>query len=245
MSENEIFITVIIAIAASVAGSFVGGTILGNYISGRIEAKKETKELDKIRFLLSHDFSRIFYLCRTKKEQVEIIQNKLQDASYAIQFVNTKYELRKLIEPLVLSALFVYWKTLETNSSLIKLEPREIQILQASHDNISAIHENTNAGWLSKAVELEKYVVNASLLPQQKVPILQQRLKIYFETFHIGLGTIATSFAALQTIGWLDLNAVLKTSDQLPFGISVKEGVYVDEKGAWDTKPFGNAKLMK
>lgn len=208
-NDDEIILalSILLPIFTGVAGLYVG-----HYLSENSRRQRQKEELRKIQRLINLDFSRIYHLNKNMKLNHKNMFEDLQKPNAFKQFVINRTTLTNLIRYLKAGLKFYHWNTLENSSSLIKLEPDEIQRIQFAHDQIEGVDKNNEEGWLALANVLETSLTKISEQSKREI-FFKTQVMAYFESIFIGYTTIDEAYNQLN-IKWSDLDLFLKEYPQ-------------------------------
>ncbi len=209
MSFHEIILPSIVTLI----GVF-GGLIVGRHLTDRTERKKRDDELNNVKKLLSLDYSRIYHYYNN----VSVSQRNFHGAynlntNILLPFVIDANSLQDLLVMLTFTKKFAYWDALFSSGSLIRLPPRDLEIIQVSHDTILATMNNQENAWQALALELERVVTNVGLTPNTRVLVFQRNINQYFRSLFAGYETMNVMVNAIREIDWLDLDAILHSEN--------------------------------
>jgi len=209
MSFHDLIIPAVIALI----GVF-GGLFAGRSLTDRSERRKRDDELNNIKKLLSLDYSRIIHYYNNKSASHRNFHGVYNlNTNALLPFVIDEKSLQDLMVMLTFTKKFAYWDALFSSGSLIRLPPRDLEIIQVSHDTILATMNNQENAWQALALELERVVTNIGLAPNTRVLVFQRNINQYFRSLFAGYSTMNVMVNAIREIDWLDLDAILHSEN--------------------------------
>lgn len=206
-------------------GAIIGATTTFGFLY-KWEVDKKKNELKKIRQIINDDFFRI---CSTSKNLQNFILSILKNEEDKFekltdQVIYDAQRGRYLTSMLDFRQSFLLWNSIVTSGSLVKLQPEEIQLINASHDFIESVidanvreFENCN-----KRIEraFDKDVPNTILF-------IKINLESFLKISYINLNEITKRFDYLcENISWMKSEfSTAKLSELNPTYEPKEEGV--------------------
>jgi len=223
-------------ILISVIAVFVG-IFIGQHISDRRENQRKEEELKKTKFLISHDYSRIYHICKKREEKSKEIHEKLyQDYNFAKRFVNHPEAHTPLMADIIFDAKFVLFDAIH-KTGLYRLEWDELGVIVKTHNAIDELARAIERDWAKLGMEItsifQKSIQNNEL-EQVRVTHLRNQLNSYFQIIFSSYKTIWTWYDYIKKITWINLDEVNQPSmeggiPQTNFGKKIK----VDSHGTY------------
>jgi len=202
MTFHEIW-SILIPSVIGFAG-VLSGIWIGYHISNENERQREKKEIKKIQRLLTLDFSQIYRLNKKQHENNIKIIEQIQLTSNVNKYISDIESLIKFITKFSPKTIFTNWNALETSGSLIKLDERDIVLIQLAHDKLLEIRDQELIIWADLKDKISKLLVIKDTRTQE---LFIKYILNYWNNEIPIQETRNNQFEYLKKINWIDLNA--------------------------------------
>jgi hypothetical protein len=179
------------------------GVLMGFGVSEIRDLNRSKMELEKIHVLLSEEFNRLLVLTKEVMAHTKDFKTQLTTAEYLRNIISDDLILKKAIMNTIQPLKFAYWKSLESSGSLIKLEAREIQLVQSAHDYLEATNANSEMAGMGVRRDIDEYFPRFSELSKRiwinstLIPYVETSFKSCEETYN--------ALYSLIEINWMNL----------------------------------------
>ena len=191
------------------------GILVGQHLSDRRENQRKKEELRKTKFLLSHDYSRIYLICKKREKKAKEIHEKLyQDYDFAKRFVNHPEAHTPLMADIIFDAKFVLFDAIR-KTGLHRLEWDELGVIVRTHNDIDELTKAIERDWAKLGMDItsifQKSLQNKES-EQVRVTHLRNYLNPYFTIIFSSYRTIWTWYDYIKKITWINLDEAKQPS---------------------------------
>jgi len=228
MSFHE-YLTIIAPIVSVFVGIWVG-----QHLSDRKENQRNKDGLRKIKFLLNHDYSRIYHLCKKREEKAKHAYKKLySDDNFARKFVNQTEAHAPLLSEIIFGEKFVFFDEI-TKTSLNQLQWDELGVIVRTHNGITELVEALHQDWIKLGMTIttkfqESLTKRES--EQVRINILRDHLKPQFQIIFDSYKTIWNLYEYIKKISWMNLDEAKEPSLEGGILQTKQEKKWVDSRG--------------